>query len=153
MLAPSRAVRSKPNIKSRIKKHEPLNRGAHNRKTQEIGRDMMQTATHPPCHAEDLGSIPGGGIFYTGHHQANVDVDRDFLGIGLTAQSALPCNNPTGYSFPDWRMIINHIRSIACRDLGSNRGPSDLQPDTLPTELSRLVVALVLYLCIYIYIY
>ena len=26
----------------------------------------------------------------------------------------------------------------ACRDPGSNRGPSDLQSDTLPTELSRL---------------
>ena len=25
-----------------------------------------------------------------------------------------------------------------CRDPGSNRGPSDLQSDTLPTELSRL---------------
>jgi hypothetical protein len=28
---------------------------------------------------------------------------------------------------------------IACRDPGSNRGPSDLQSDALPTELSRLV--------------
>ena len=27
---------------------------------------------------------------------------------------------------------------IACRDPGSNRGPSDLQSDALPTELSRL---------------
>jgi hypothetical protein len=26
----------------------------------------------------------------------------------------------------------------ACRDPGSNRGPSDLQSDALPTELSRL---------------
>ena len=28
---------------------------------------------------------------------------------------------------------------IACRDPGSNRGPSDLQSDALPSELSRLV--------------
>ena len=28
---------------------------------------------------------------------------------------------------------------IACQDPGSNRGPSDLQSDALPTELSRLV--------------
>ena len=27
-----------------------------------------------------------------------------------------------------------------CRDLGSNRGPSDLQSDALPTELSRLLL-------------
>ena len=26
-----------------------------------------------------------------------------------------------------------------CRDTGSNRGPSDLQSDALPTELSRLL--------------
>ena len=29
-------------------------------------------------------------------------------------------------------------RKTACRDPGSNRGPSDLQSDALPTELSRL---------------
>ena len=29
-----------------------------------------------------------------------------------------------------------------CRDPGSNRGPSDLQSDALPTELSRLVQTL-----------
>ena len=31
------------------------------------------------------------------------------------------------------------VRSTTCRDPGSNRGPSDLQSDALPTELSRLV--------------
>ena len=30
-------------------------------------------------------------------------------------------------------------RRWACRDPGSNRGPSDLQSDALPAELSRLV--------------
>ena len=29
--------------------------------------------------------------------------------------------------------------SYQCRDPGSNRGPSDLQSDALPTELSRLI--------------
>ena len=29
---------------------------------------------------------------------------------------------------------------LTCRDLGSNRGPSDLQSDALPAELSRLMV-------------
>ena len=34
-----------------------------------------------------------------------------------------------------------------CRDPGSNRGPSDLQSDALPTELSRLCHQCMLYLC------
>ena len=42
-------------------------------------------------------------------------------------------------------MIENHkarhgiIPKGSCRDPGSNRGPSDLQSDALPTELSRHV--------------
>ena len=31
------------------------------------------------------------------------------------------------------------FENCLCRDPGSNRGPSDLQSDALPTELSRLV--------------
>ncbi len=30
-----------------------------------------------------------------------------------------------------------HLEGKACRDPGSNRGPSDLQSDAIPTELSR----------------
>ena len=39
--------------------------------------------------------------------------------------------------------ICHHRDSIAkkeCRDPGSNQGPSDLQSDALPTELSRLLL-------------
>ena len=32
----------------------------------------------------------------------------------------------------------NIAQHAACRDPGSNQGPSDLQSDALPTELSRL---------------
>ena len=35
-----------------------------------------------------------------------------------------------------------------CRDPGLNQGPSDLQSDALPTELSRLVVSICLLVCI-----
>ena len=31
------------------------------------------------------------------------------------------------------------LNTKICRDQGSNQGPSDLQSDALPTELSRLV--------------
>ena len=34
---------------------------------------------------------------------------------------------------------INLMKDAKCRDPGSNRGPSDLQSDALPAELSRLV--------------
>ena len=48
----------------------------------------------------------------------------------------------------DWRTLriecgllgLAACTTFACRDPGSNRGPSDLQFDALPTELSRLVL-------------
>ena len=38
--------------------------------------------------------------------------------------------------------IENPSKQMPCRDPGSSRGPSDLQSDALPTELSRLCVML-----------
>ena len=38
--------------------------------------------------------------------------------------------------------IENPSREMPCRDPGSSRGPSDLQSDALPTELSRLCAML-----------
>ena len=35
---------------------------------------------------------------------------------------------------------VYKIKKECCRDQGSNQGPSDLQSDALPTELSRLLV-------------
>ena len=37
-------------------------------------------------------------------------------------------------------MVLAIQRKGTCRDPGLNRGPSDLQSDALPTELSRLYV-------------
>ena len=50
-----------------------------------------------------------------------------------------------GPGFPDfvhavtWNSVYKAMLIKACRDPGSNRGPSDLQSDALPTELSRLI--------------
>ena len=53
---------------------------------------------------------------------------RDFIGVALGAPA---------------RLLEQHARwhpeNHKCRDPGSNRGPSDLQSDALPTELSRLL--------------
>ena len=38
--------------------------------------------------------------------------------------------------------VENPSKQMPCRDPGSSRGPSDLQSDALPTELSRLCVML-----------
>ena len=43
--------------------------------------------------------------------------------------------------FPLLHYTVNHIKH-KCRDPGSNRGPSDLQSDALPTELSRLALSM-----------
>ena len=45
-----------------------------------------------------------------------------------------------------WRKFVitlawGYTRNSEIRECGSNRGPSDLQSDTLPTELSRLVIS------------
>ena len=39
------------------------------------------------------------------------------------------------------RSLAKNLRKKKCRDPGSNRGPSDLQSDALPTELSRHTIA------------
>ena len=39
-----------------------------------------------------------------------------------------------------WKSRCGNGRKNQCRDPGSNRGPSDLQSDALPTELSRQLV-------------
>ena len=50
-------------------------------------------------------SIPDGVI---GYHATNVDGDCDFLRIGSKTQGAMPCNNLTGYSFPDLGTISTY---------------------------------------------
>ena len=53
----------------------------------------------------------------------------------LCATPVVACFREFG-SFWVWGLAIPCGRK--CRDLGSNRGPSDLQSDALPAELSRL---------------
>ena len=40
-----------------------------------------------------------------------------------------------------WKSRCGNGRKNQCRDPGSNRGPSDLQSDALPTELSRQLMS------------
>ncbi len=44
-------------------------------------------------------------------------------------------------AFSEKHSTLITINNARCRDPGSNRGPSDLQSDALPTELSRLDVS------------
>ena len=55
--------------------------------------------------------------------------------LGLVLRSALPEAAWCGSLSSSIRFIMK-----TCRDPGSNRGPSDLQSDALPTELSRLLL-------------
>ena len=104
------------------------------------------------CHAEDPGSIPGRGGFLLTLH---------IMHVVLIAKRVAILKSTNYQQTSSCCMLLMQAKEIralqlakappslpstslqkeACRDPGSNRGPSDLQSDALPTELSRLIAA------------
>jgi hypothetical protein len=78
-------------------------------------------------------------LFILGRVKALADLAIVFLSFIL-----LQIGAPAGARGPPFLPVAAGMRAStennkewACRDPGSNRGPSDLQADALPTELSR----------------
>jgi hypothetical protein len=108
------------------------------------------------CHTEDPGSIPGRGGYSNystlrimnelmASHPARCKMMTRKICVGSGISKRTP-ERLTWYS-GEAVMPVTGSRAqkpgdraqMICRDPGSNRGPSDLQSDALPTELSRHV--------------
>ena len=94
-------------------------------KTLETQGGLAQVVERSICIREAPGSIPGFSSF----QYIVATVAKGVLVIprlnGIRIRFRITC----GFDF--WHLKM-------CRDPGLNQGPSDLQSDALPTELSRL---------------
>ena len=78
-----------------------------------------------------------------GLNQGPSDLQSDALPTELSRHVKMTALNRD--STRDLQIVLNlrakikNTRKILCRDPGLNQGPSDLQSDALPTELSRHV--------------
>ena len=67
--------------------------------------------------------------------------------VGVPAASPPPPHHHTHTHTSQYQSSIVAQQASGCRDPGSNRGPSDLRSDALPTKLSRLVADRRSFLC------
>ena len=95
------------------------------RKTQNSQGGLAQVVERSICIREAPGSIPGFSIF----QNIIATVAKGVLVIPQVKITWIRFSITCGFDF--WHLKM-------CRDPGLNQGPSDLQSDALPTELSRL---------------
>ena len=94
----------------------------------------------PTVKAASSGALPAATTVCRGANVKGEARSKTAIGSGASPTATAVCPRRgrqirararVGARCPSWTEI--------CRDPGSNRGPSDLQSDALPTELSRLV--------------
>ena len=95
------------------------------RKTQNSQGGLAQVVERSICIREAPGSIPGFSSF----QNIIATVAKGVLVIPQVKITWIRFSITCGFDF--WHLKM-------CRDPGLNQGPSDLQSDALPTELSRL---------------
>ena len=94
-------------------------------KTRNSQGGLAQVVERSICIREAPGSIPGFSSF----QNIVATVAKGVLVIPRLNSTRIRFRTTCGFDF--WRLKM-------CRDPGLNQGPSDLQSDALPTELSRL---------------
>ena len=106
-------------------RNRPYSRDHIVQKTQNSQGGLAQVVERSICIREAPGSIPGFSSF----QYIVATVAKGVLVIPRLNSTRIRFRTTCGFDF--WRLKM-------CRDPGLNQGPSDLQSDALPTELSRL---------------